>query len=64
MVSPTLTVLSTDKLLPELDMVEFVLTGIDNDRNSAAAQLATEILNRKVTLEPTTLDDAWHSGTP
>jgi DNA-binding transcriptional LysR family regulator len=59
MVSSGLTILSTDKLLPELDMVEFILTGIGNELDSAAAQLVTEILNKKVTL-----DDAWRSATP
>jgi hypothetical protein len=59
MVSSGLTILSTDKLLPELDMVEFILTGIGNELDSTAAQLVTEILNKKVTL-----DDAWRSATP
>jgi hypothetical protein len=40
-------------------MVEFILTGIGNELDSTAAQLVTEILNKKVTL-----DDAWRSATP
>jgi DNA-binding transcriptional LysR family regulator len=58
MVPAGLTILPTGKHLPELDAVEFILTGIGNERDSIAAQLVTEILDNNVRLELTPLGES------
>jgi DNA-binding transcriptional LysR family regulator len=55
MVPAGLTILPVGKHLPELDAVEFILTGVGNERDSIAAQLVTEILDNNVRLDLTPL---------
>jgi DNA-binding transcriptional LysR family regulator len=58
MVPAGLIILPTGKHLPELDAVEFILTGIGSELDSIAAQLVTEILDNNVRLELTPLSES------